>query len=351
MGQIVLTEDKLARIIEAVSYDSADFKSIYTKDDIQIADEDLTSFHLAQNVFTDVNTSIFFLRELEFIQRRTRDTKQKKLKGTMLIPVVTEAPEWTEYITYRRLTRVGRAKIITDYAHDFPRADVYREEFTIKVKGIGSSYGYSKNEILQARATGQALDRERAISCRRAVDEEQDDIIWNGNATYGIQGFIDYPGFTAYTVPNGAGGTPDWASKTPDEILADLNGIVTSIISTTNGVEAPDTMIMPIEQWRDIATRRLSDSDSETVLSFFLKTNGIIRNIDWAVELNAAGAGGTDRYMVYPKSPDYIRVEIPKPYREEPPQQKGMEFEVVAEQRTAGILVYYPLAFAYGDGI
>ena len=73
--------------------------------------------------------------------------------------------------------------------------------------------------------------------------------------------------------------------------------------------------------------------------------------IDFVVELDRAGAGSTDRMMVYPKNPNYIRTEIPKMYREEPPQQKGMEFEVVAEQRTAGILVYYPLAFAYGDGI
>ncbi len=350
MGQIILDENKLASLLAAVSNNDVD-TSVIKKDEIQINNDELTSFHLSQNVFTDVNTSIFFLRELEYIQRQTRDTKQKKLKGMMLIPVSTEAPEWSEYITYRRLTRVGLAKVITDYAHDFPRADVYREEFTIKVKGLGSSYGYSKNEILQARQTGVPLDRERATSCRRAIDEFQDDIIWNGETTYGIQGFISYPGITSYTVPNGVAGTADWASKVPDEILADMNGIVTSIISTTNGIEAPDTMLIPIDQWRLIATTRLSDSDSETILSFFLKTNGVIKTVDWSVELNAAGAGGTDRFMVYPKTPDVVRVEIPKMYREEPPQQKGMEFEVVAEQRTAGILVYYPLAIAYGDGI
>jgi hypothetical protein len=348
---VQIDENKLAAMITALTNNDNIDTSVLNRDSIEINDEELTSFHFSQNVFTDVNTSIFFLRELEYIQRQSRDTKQKKLKGMLLVPVSTEAPEWSEYITYRRLTRVGRAKVITDYSHDFPRADIYREEFTIKVKGLGSSYGYSKNEILQARQTGVSLDRERAISCKRAIDEEQDDIIWNGNTTYNIQGFIDYPGFSSYTIPNGAGGTADWASKTPDEILADMNGIVTTIISTTNGIEQPDTMIMPIDQWRDISTRRLSDSDSETVLSFFLKTNGIIRTVDWAVELNAAGVGGTDRMMVYPKSPDYFRVEIPMMYKEEPPQQKGKEFEVVAEQRTAGILVYYPLAFAYADGI
>lgn len=324
--------------------------SVYDQD-VSISDEDFTSFHVHQTHFNDANTSYFFLRELEYIQRTTRDTKQKKLKGTLLIPVSSETPEWADSITWRRMTKVGIAKIVADYSHDFPRADVYKEEFTIKVKDLGSSYAYNKREILQARATGNPLDRERAAGCKRAIDELQDEIIWNGYSTYNIQGFIDYPGISEYTVPTGAGGGTTFASKTPDEILKDLNGIVDLIIDTTNGVEAPDTLIMPIEQYRDISTRRLTDGTDETVLSFFLKTNGIIKMVDWVVELKTAGAGSTARMMVYPKSPDYVRVEIPQMYREEPPQQQGMEFEVVAMQRTAGVLVYYPLSIAYGDGI
>lgn len=322
-------------------------------DDIDITNDELTSFHLSQNLLphNDASASYFFLRELEHVQRISRDTKQKKLKGTLLIPVSSEAPEWADTITWRRLTKVGLAKVIADYAHDFPRADVYREEFSIRVKDIGSSYGYNKKEIMQARSTGQSLDRERAMGCKRAVDEKQDDITWNGDPTYNIQGFIDYPGISEYNVPNGTGGNTTFASKTPDEILADLNGIVDTVIDTTNGVEAPDTMIMPIEQFRDISTRRLTDGTDETVLSFFLKTNGVIKNVDWVVELKTAGAGATARMMVYPKDPNYLRVEIPQMYREEPPQQKGLEFEIVAMQSTAGVLVYYPLSIAYADGI
>jgi hypothetical protein len=321
------------------------------KEDIQIADTDLSDFHLSQNLIKDVNTSVFFLRELEYIQRQSKDIKQKNLKGTLLIPVSNEAPEWASSITYRRLTRVGRAKVIADYAHDFPRADVYREEFTIKVKGIGSSFGYSKDEIMQSSATGLSLDKERALSCKRAIDELQDDIIWNGDNDFGIQGFINYPGITEYTTPNGIGGDTEWSTKTPDEIIADMNALVTTVINTTNGVEAPDTMILPIEQYRLISTTRMGDGSDETILSFFLKTNGVIKMVDWLVELNGAGAGGSDRAMVYKKDPSYIRVEIPKFYREEAPQQKGLEFEVVAEQKTAGVLLYYPLSVAYCDNI
>jgi hypothetical protein len=326
-------------------------EGVVNKDDIQIADEDLQRFHLSQTAITDVNTSIFFLRELEYIQRQIKETKQKNLKGTMLIPVSNEAPEWAESITYRRLTRVGRAKVIADYAHDFPRADVYKEEFTVKVKGIGSSYGYSKNEILQSNQTGFPLDRERGNSCKRAIDETQDDLIWNGDADYGIQGFINYPGITEYTTPNGVGGDTEFSTKTPDEIIADLNALVSAVINTTNGVESPDTLILPITQYRLISTTRMGDGSDETILSFFLKTNGIIKMVDWVVELSGAGAGASDRAMVYKKDPSYVRVEIPKFYREENPQQEGLEFEVVAEQRTAGVIVYYPLSIAFCDNI
>lgn len=323
----------------------------FDKNDIQISDEEFTGFHLSQNLFNDATASYFFLRELEYIQRTSRDTKQKALKGMLLIPVSSEAPEWSKSITWRRLTKVGIAKVIADYAHDFPRADVYREEFTIKVKGIGSSYGYNKDEIMSARATGQPLDRERAMSCKRAIDEEQDSIIWNGNSSYNIQGFLGYSGISEYSTPNGVDGSATFASKTPDEILLDLNGIVDTIIDTTNGVESPDTLIMPIAQFRDISTRRLTDNTNETVLSFFLKTNGLIKNVDWVTELSTAGAGSTAQMIAYRKDPNYLRVEIPKMYQEEPPQQKGLEFEIIAEQKTAGVLVYYPLSIAFADGI
>jgi len=351
MSKLVLNTDQLSEIIKNVTQVTDDNDSSYNMDDIHISDEDLANFHIGQNLITDATASYFFLRELEYIQRQSRDTKQKSLKGKLLIPISTETPEWADTITWRRLTKVGLAKVIADYAHDFPRADVYREEFSIKVKGIGSSYGYNKREILQARAMGKPLDRERAAACKRAIEEKHDNIIWEGESTYNIQGFLDYPGISEYTVPNGTGGDTEWSTKTPDEVLADLNGIVDTIIDTTNGVESPDTMIMPILQFRDISTRRLTDNTNETILSFFLKTNGIIKNIDWVTELKGRGAGGSDRYMVYRKSTDYLRVEIPQMYREEPPQQKGKEFEIVAEERTAGVLVYYPLSIAYGDGI
>lgn len=298
----------------------------------------------------DANESAFFQRELEYIKSKTYDTKYKNLKAKMLIPVSTEASNGATEITWRKYTGVGFAKVIADYANDFPRVDIYGEENTVKIKGVGASYGYSIKEIRSSMMTGKSLDQRRSNMARRAVEEKIDDIGWEGDPDYNIQGFIDYPGITEYTVPDPGSGT-EWVNKTPDEIIADMSGIITAVVDTTNGVEAPDTMIMPIAQYILITDTRMTGDSNRTILKFFMENNPFIKMIDWVVELKAAGAGGTDRFMVYPKDENNLTFEIPQPFEQFAPQQKGMEFEIMTQEETAGVIVYYPLSVAFGDGI
>ncbi len=95
----------------------------------------------------DVNEFAFFKRQVEYVKSKTYDAKFPDLKAFELILISTEAPSGTGVITYRQFTGTGFAKIINDYANDFPRVDVYGEEKNAKVKGIGASYGYSIVEI------------------------------------------------------------------------------------------------------------------------------------------------------------------------------------------------------------
>jgi len=299
----------------------------------------------------DVGESSFFRRQLEYIKSQTYDTKYKQLKAFSLIPISTEAPSGADTITFRRFSGIGYAKIIADYVHDFPRVDVFGEEETIKVRSMGDSYGYSIKEIRRSQMAGTNLDQRRADAARRAMDELTNTLSWRGDSTYSINGLIDYPGITEYTVPLGAGGFKLWNTKTPDEIVADLSGIVTAVIDPTNGREAPDTMIMPIEQYQYITNTRMTGDSAKTILTFFLENNQFIKTVDWVVELKGAGAGGTDRFMVYEKSPRNLTQELPQMFEQFPEQWKGMEAVIHCHAETAGVVVYYPLSVAYGDGI
>lgn len=310
-------------------------------------------FNIVDNagLLTDAGESAFFVRELEYIKSKTYDTKQRTLKAFTLLPVSTEVDPGAETMTYRRYTQVGRAAIVSDYAQNSPAVDVYGEEFSSKIYNISDSFSYSDQEIRRSRMSGKNLEVRKANTAKRAYDEKINDIAWNGDTAHNISGFINYPGITQYVVPNGAAGSQTWVTKTPDEIIKDVKGLMLAITNTTNGIEEPDTLLLPYSQFMDIATRRVTDGDSKTVLTYIRDNFPMIRNIEWLTELNTAGVGSTAQMMMYSKNPDTLTLEIPLQFSMLPPERRGFVFNIMTVGRCGGVRVYYPLAISYGYGI
>lgn len=300
----------------------------------------------------DANESAFFKRETEYIKTQTYDVKYKALKAFDLIPVSGEAGPGASEITWRQFAAVGLAKIVQDYAKDFPRVDVYGTENTIKVKSLGDSYGYSVQEIRQSQMTNKRLDQRRAETARRAIDELTNTIALTGDTNSGLLGLLNYPGITEATIPNdGTGTSKTWASKTPDQIIRDVTNLVNAVVATTNGREQPDTMLLPITQYNDIATRRVSSVSDTTVLEYILRTSPYIKKIDWLSELSTAGASGVARVLLYVRDPRNLTLEIPQPFEQFDPIQEGMAYSIPCHARLGGVIVYYPLSVSFGDGI
>jgi len=299
----------------------------------------------------DSNDLAFFNRELEYIKAKSYDTKQRMLKAAQLVPVSTEAGAGAREITFRRYTEVGTARIISDYAKDIPRADIYGEEETIKVKHIASSYGYSIFEIQESRRVNRRLDARRAKAANRAVDERMDRLVWFGSTAHNIQGLLDYPGILEYTVPNGASpAAPQWDGKTSAEILVDMNAMISTPVEATNEVERPNTLLLPVHQYELIASMRNSDSSDLTVLEYFKRNRPgvLVETLDY---LKNAGGSTVDRMLAYVRDTDHLTQEMPVPRRQEAPQQDGLEVEVIVWADHAGVIVYYPLSVIFADNI
>lgn len=299
----------------------------------------------------DAGESVFFKRELEYVKTKSYDTKYKAMKGLAIVPMSTEANNGVESITWRRFSGYGVAKFISDYAHDFPSVDVAGEEVTVKPKGIGDKYHYSIKEIRSSQYSGKRLDQRRAQAARRAIDQKMNDTVISGDATTGLQGFINYTGITEDTVvADGTGSSKLFSTKTSDQINRDFNHLRNAIVVTTNGVEEPNLWLLPLAQYNYIKDTRMGTNNDTTILQFILKNNPGLR-VDWLVELAGAGAGGTDRMLMGMFDEDHITHEVTQPFEQFDAQQKGMSFEIPCHAETAGVIIYYPLAFAYGDGI
>jgi len=298
----------------------------------------------------DAAETAFFKRQLEYIKSRTYDVKYRNLKAKMLIPVSTEVNAGADFIIWYSWSRAGIAKIIADYAEDFPRVDVYAVENQSKVRSMGDSYGYNLKEIRRAQMAGVQLNTRKANAAKRAMEELQDKLAWYGDENFNIQGFFNYPGITEFTIPVGASTFKTWSTKTPDEIIQDLTGLMSAVSVPTKGREDVSQIIIARTQYNDIKDRRMTDGNTNTILNYFKNNNPGV-SIEIVDELAGAGAGATDRIMAYVKDPNNLTMEIPQSFEQLEANLKGMEYIIPCHAEYGGIIIYYPQSVAFGDGI
>lgn len=305
----------------------------------------------------DSNESMFLQRQLDYIKQQSYDIKYAELKARKLIPVSSEADPGAENIFYRQYDQTGMAKIVSNYADDLPDADVKGQEFFAVVKTLGSSYKYNFQEMRAAVYGNVPLEQRRANAARRAIAQKENRLAFFGDANANLVGMFTAPNVTSVTIPaTGTGSTTQWVNKTPDQILFDMNLVANTVVSTSLGVENPDTMLLPLSQFNYVSSTARSDYSDKTILNYFLENNPYIKQVEWVNELKGAGSSGSgsapyDRMYAYRRSPEVLTLEIPSDFEQHELEIRNLIYKVNCTERFGGVLVYYPLALAYGDGI
>ncbi len=301
----------------------------------------------------DADEAIFFNRELEYIIARSIDIEFPKVKTRQILPTSFEVDPGAKSITWEEYEPVGLAAIIANYAKDFPAADVKGAENTSYVKGLGASYRYSIQDIRASRMAGKNLDQRRANSAKESIVRKENSIALFGDANYNLPGFFSNANITTGTVlADGVAASTYWADKTTDQILRDMNDAVQGVLTLTNDVESPNTMLLSSAMRGLISTLRITGIN-ETVLSFFLRTNEHIDEVVTLAECKAANNAlyATDIMVVYDRDPSKLELQIPQNFETFSPQQTMLEFKVPVHERIGGTLIYKPLSVALYDGL
>lgn len=305
---------------------------------------------MSQYTNLDSAETMFFQRELEQVKAKSYDVLKAPLKAFELIPVDSTTAPGAKTVTYEQYDSTGIAKIISNYADDLPTADVKGKEFHSTIKAIGNSYVYSKDDIRAAQFAGKPLNQRKANAAVEAHRQLMNKLAFFGDAEYGIQGLLTNSNIPSAPVVAGAATTLTWATKTPDEILKDLNSAVSDMLDLTKGVEVPNTIVMPIAQYNHIATTARSANSDTTILEFFKGNNPGVE-VMWATELKGAFAGSTDGFIVYNRNPDKLFLEVPLMTEMSPAQEKGLAYSVSVESKFGGCIVPYPLSLSFRRGI
>jgi hypothetical protein len=286
---------------------------------------------------------LFLERQLEFIRPQIFEVAYADIKYSTILPVTSEAGQGAQTFTYRIMDSTGEFKLIADAADDLPRADISQVEKSINIRSFGGSFGYTVQELRAAQMANIALEQRRAQAVRRAYEEKVEDVALFGEASVGLAGFFNNATVDVVTADK-------WftSGTTAQEMLELLNYGVTGIINASQMKEQPDTILMAWNDYREISTRRNSDSSDVTVLEYFLRTNPYINNIEPINQLDKTKSGlTTNRMVVYKRDPGKVQLHIPQPLELFPPQQRGLEFIVPAHARVGGVALYYPKSAIY----
>lgn len=302
--------------------------------------------------------SVFFARELDQVKAKAYEKKYPELSALQNFPITSEVNEGAESFTYYVYDITGMAAIINNYATDLPRVDIVGESHTGNVKGIGDSYGYNVQEMRASRMAGKSLDSRKAAAARRASDYTVNKIAFAGDAKHNLVGVFsegtNIPIYTLSTVEVGGVKHTEFKYKDADQILTDVNGVMQYIDKITMSIEHPDTLALPAHTYMDMSTRRIPDTDT-TVLAFLKKNAPYIKNYVSMPELQAEAADinctGKDVMFLYTKDAEKFSLEIPLPFLQHPAQIKNLETEIPCEQRTAGLVIYYPLSMCLAYGV
>lgn len=304
----------------------------------------------------------FVQNQATYIETEVDKIEYPEVQYPQLIPVDFSAPDWTKTVTYYSTDKVGKAEWFNHLARDVPKADVDRTKFETTVEMAAIGYGYTLEEISQAQAAGVALTTDRADAARQAYEEFVDETMLYGNDSKNFFGLIDYPGIAAVNAPadgaGGGGGSSLWVNKTPDQIARDFNALITGSWVDSKQVGVVDTVLLPLEDYTFLLTKRLTDQMSMTLLQWlgevniYTATTGRKLTIRAMRGLETAGTGDSGRMIAYRRDPKVLKAHIPMRHRWLEVMRTGpMLYEVPGIFRLGGLDVKRPTFVRYMDQI
>jgi hypothetical protein len=295
-------------------------------------------------------------QQLEFLRTKTYDVQYPELKARKLIPVDISVDSGAETISYQQWDSYGMAEIIANYANDLPMVDVKAEKFSTPVVSLGEAYQYSIQDLRRATMAGNSLDMRRATAVRRAIELKIDAIAATGDPKTQLKGLINHPNVAILTAATD-GTSTRWVGgrttpKAPELIKADMNTTVSAIRVATLETQSPDTLLMPTTEFAHISDTSINNVTDISILKSFMNNGSWVTNVDSWYKLATADAAGTGPRMdCYRRDPEILQLVIPQDFESLPPQAKNLTFVVNTHARIGGVVVYYPLAIEYMDGI
>lgn len=227
----------------------------------------------------------------------------------------------------------------------------------------GMEISYTIPELESAMRLGRPIDVSKLDGLKLKHNMDTDEMVYVGDTTVGKTGLVNSAAVTnVAAVANGAGGTPQWSTKDPDEILADVNELISSVWAASAWAVMPSRLLVPPLQYGYLVAQKVSSAGNVSILKFLQENNLAgangqtldIQPLKWLIGRGVGGTPGVvgtvDRMVCYTKAQDRIRFPM-VPLQKTPIEYRGIWQMTTYFGRLGVVEVPYPETIGYRDGI
>lgn len=223
--------------------------------------------------------------------------------------------------------------------------------------------GYTIPELLSAQKMGRPIDEQKYAAMQLKWQMDIDEMVYIGDTTLSQYGLVNSTAVTTGFVALNAGGTSRlWTAKTADEILNDVNSLITACWQAAGFAVCPGKLLLPPAQFAYITSQKVSTAGNISILKFLedncicLTINGKkleIQPLKWLTGRGVASgspSAATDRMVVYTQ--DKNRVRFPMVPLQRTPLEYRSIYHLTTYFGKLGVMeIVYPETIMYADGI
>ena len=198
------------------------------------------------------------------------------------------------------------------------------------------------------------LNKGIRLHCDKVIDRN----VYKGFSKVSSTGLLNNPTVARSSASIGSGGSTNWSGKTADEILNDINLVISSVWKDNDcsSDALPNHILVPVEQFGALVTRKVSDDSERSILTYILENNIatqqggelVISPCKWC---SSAGSGSTDRMVCYCNRVDRICFNLTQPLRRMEAEYADMKIKIPYIAQFSEVRFLYPSTVRYLDGI
>ncbi|WP_454763337.1 DUF2184 domain-containing protein [Cupriavidus campinensis] len=216
----------------------------------------------------------------------------------------------------------------------------------------GMQIGWTIPELESAQKLGRPVDQQKFTGMQLKHNMDVDEQVYIGDTVLGVTGLVNAA--TVTNVSNAA--TGNWATATPDQIVADVNELLTSVWAASAYAVCPSELRLPPAKFGLLVSRKVSDAGNISILEYVKQNtisnsiNGRPLNIQPLKWLFQRGVANADRMMAYTKEQDKVRFPL-VPLQRTPLEYRDIRQLTTYFGRLGVVEVVYPELIGYRDGI